>query len=78
MLKYDEYQGVIGIKPQIFQGSAGWSQAKLAEKTGTSTQYIGIIETKIKFPSSDMLQKPALALRLDPAELFYRKLTRKQ
>ena len=57
-----------------FRAARGWSQAKLAEKTGTSTQYIGMIETKIKFPSSDMLQKLALALSIDPAELFYRKI----
>ncbi len=57
-----------------FRAARGWSQAKLAEKTGTSTQYIGMIETKIKFPSSDMLQKLALALKIDPAELFYREI----
>lgn len=57
-----------------FRSARGWSQAKLAEKTGTSTQYIGMIETKIKFPSSEMLQRLALALKIDPAELFYREI----
>jgi len=57
-----------------FRAARGWSQAKLAEKTGTSTQYIRMIETKVKFPSSEMLQKLALALRVDPAELFYREI----
>jgi transcriptional regulator with XRE-family HTH domain len=38
-----------------FRAARGWSQAKLAEKAGTSTQYLGMIETKIKFPSSQML-----------------------
>ena len=33
-----------------------------------------MIETKIKFPSSYMLQKLALALSIDPAELFYKKI----
>jgi transcriptional regulator with XRE-family HTH domain len=56
---------------KTYRAVRGWSQAKLAEKTGTSTQYIGMIETKIKFPSSGMLQKLALALNIDPAELFY-------
>jgi len=59
---------------KAFRAARGWSQAKLAEKTGTSTQYIGMIETKIKFPSSDMLQKLALALAIDPAELFYKEI----
>ena len=57
-----------------YRVARGWSQAKLAEKTGTSTQYIGMIETKIKFPSSNMLEKLALALRIDPAELFYKEI----
>ena len=57
-----------------YRAARGWSQAKLAEKTGTSTQYIGMIETKIKFPSSQMLHKLAKALRIDPAELFYKEI----
>ena len=49
-----------------------WSQARLAEKTGTSTQYIAMIETKLKFPSSNMLHKLAKALGIDPSELFFK------
>jgi transcriptional regulator with XRE-family HTH domain len=52
----------------------GWSQAKLAEKTGTSTQYIGMLEIKGKFPSSDMIQKLASALSIDPTELFSKEI----
>jgi len=32
MLKYDEYQGIIGIKPQIFQGRAGMEPGKISGK----------------------------------------------
>jgi transcriptional regulator with XRE-family HTH domain len=52
----------------------GWSQAKLSEKTGTSTQYIGMLEIKGKFPSSDMIQKLASALSIDPTELFCKEI----
>jgi transcriptional regulator with XRE-family HTH domain len=52
----------------------GWSQAKLAEKTGTSTQYIGMLEIRGKFPSSDMIQKLASALSIDPTELFCKEI----
>jgi len=52
----------------------GWSQAKLAEKVGTSTQYIGTLEIRGKFPSSDMVHKLATALGIDPTELFYKDL----
>jgi transcriptional regulator with XRE-family HTH domain len=53
----------------------GWSQAKLAEKTGTSTHYIGMLETKFKFPSSEMIQKLSAALEIDPTELFFKELS---
>ena len=32
MPEYDEYQGIIGIKPQIFQGSAGVEPGKISGK----------------------------------------------
>jgi transcriptional regulator with XRE-family HTH domain len=52
----------------------GWSQAKLAEKVGTSTHYIGMLETKFKFPSSEMIQKLSAALSIDPTELFIKEI----
>jgi transcriptional regulator with XRE-family HTH domain len=55
--------------------SRGWSQAKLAEKTGTSTQYIGMLEIKGKFPSSEMVHKLASALKIDPTELFSKEVS---
>jgi transcriptional regulator with XRE-family HTH domain len=55
-----------------FRQERKWSQAKLGEKTGTSTHYIGMLETKFKFPSSEMIHKLAAALRVDPTELFYK------
>ena len=57
-----------------FRASRGWSQAKLAEKAGISTQHIGMIEIKNKFPSPSMIEKLAKALSIDPAELFYREI----
>ena len=48
----------------------GISQAKLAEKVNTSTHYIGMIESKKKFPSPEMLERIALALEIDAPELF--------
>ena len=58
-----------------FRQSRGWSQAKLAENTGTSTHYIGMLETKYKFPSSEMIQKLSIALCIDPTELFSKDIT---
>jgi transcriptional regulator with XRE-family HTH domain len=65
---------LLAINLKSFRAARGWSQAKLAEKAGISTQHIGMIETKIKFPSSAMIEKLAKALNIDPAELFYREI----
>jgi transcriptional regulator with XRE-family HTH domain len=48
----------------------GLSQAKLAAKINTSTHYIGMIETKKKFPSPEMLERIASALEIDAPQLF--------
>ena len=43
----------------------GISQVNLAERVGTSTQYIGQIEQNKKFPSPEMLERIAEALEVD-------------
>ena len=48
----------------------GISQAQLAEKADTSTNYIAQIEQQNKFPSSEMLERIAFALEFDSWELF--------
>jgi transcriptional regulator with XRE-family HTH domain len=48
----------------------GLSQAKLARKANTSTQYVAMIELEKKFPSPEMLERLAAALEIDPQELF--------
>ena len=42
----------------------------LAEHCGTSTSYIGEIEIGKKFPSVEMIQKIADALKVQPYKLF--------
>ena len=48
----------------------GLSQESLAEKAGTSTTHIGMIEIGKKFPSTKMLEQIAAALGIDTPELF--------
>ena len=48
----------------------GFSQETLAEKAGTSTTHIGMIEIGKKFPSVKMMEKIAEALGIDTPELF--------
>jgi transcriptional regulator with XRE-family HTH domain len=48
----------------------GLSQAKLAEKVDTASNYIALIETGKRFPSPQMIQRIAAALQVDTPELF--------
>jgi transcriptional regulator with XRE-family HTH domain len=48
----------------------GISQAVLAERVNTSTHYIAMIELMRKTPSLPMLERIAVALEIDPPELF--------
>jgi transcriptional regulator with XRE-family HTH domain len=50
--------------------SNGLSQAELAELVNTSTHYIGMIEMQRQFPSPEMLERIAGALKIDSPELF--------
>lgn len=63
---------VLAFNLKRFRQARGWSQALLAEKADTSTNYIGMLENTVKFPSSEMIQKLALALGIDPTDLFLR------
>jgi len=65
---------VLALNLKKHRQARGWSQAKLAEKVGTSTHYIGMLETKAKFPSSEMIQKLSFALGIDPTELFSKEI----
>jgi len=65
---------VIANNLKKFRQARGWSQAYLAEKTETSTNYIGMLENSVKFPSSEMIQKLAYALGIDPTELFTKEI----
>lgn len=46
------------------------SQEKLAEYCGTSTSYIGLMETYRNIPKLSTIEKIAAALNVSPQELF--------
>jgi transcriptional regulator with XRE-family HTH domain len=48
----------------------GLSQAKLAEMANISTGYLAMIELEKNFPSDEVLERIAHALKIDPTELF--------
>lgn len=50
--------------------SAGLSQDQLAQKSGTSQSHIAKIESARNDPGTDVIQKIAKALSVDPARVF--------
>ncbi|GHV90899.1 hypothetical protein AGMMS50268_14020 [Spirochaetia bacterium] len=65
---------IVAKNMKAYRNALGLSQAKLAEKVETSTHYIGMIETKIKFPSPEMLERIAKALGIDTIALFSKEI----
>jgi transcriptional regulator with XRE-family HTH domain len=61
---------VLGKNIKNYRKLRGFSQETLAEKAGTSTTHIGMIEIGRKFPSAQMLMHIADALGVDTTELF--------
>jgi len=49
----------------------GLTQEKMAEKAEISTHYLAMVELARKFPSANMLERIAIALEIEPHELFY-------
>jgi len=74
--KIESKYGMTNIKALLAQNikkrreKLGISQAKLAERVDTSTNYIAQIEQQYKFPSAEMLERLAIALEMDTPELF--------
>jgi transcriptional regulator with XRE-family HTH domain len=48
----------------------GFSQDKLAELAGISSQYLATVETCRKFPTPEVLDRLAAALNIETHELF--------
>ncbi|MDR3302278.1 MAG: helix-turn-helix transcriptional regulator [Spirochaetaceae bacterium] len=55
---------------KIHRKSLGLSQAKFAEKIDTASNYIALIETGKRFPTPQMIERIALALKIDTPDLF--------
>lgn len=68
----DFLDGMVGRRIAKWRRSAGWSQARLAEKVNLSTETISRLETGVTMPSLTRLAVIARALDVDLADLFRR------
>jgi len=53
-----------------YRHNRGFSQDKLAELAGISSQYLATVETCRKFPTPEVLDRLAFALGIESHELF--------
>jgi transcriptional regulator with XRE-family HTH domain len=70
-----DIRDIFSANLRSFRLARAWTQAELAARAGATVNYIGLLESKQKFPSSEMVQKLAAALEIDPTELFALKLS---
>jgi len=61
---------ILAKNMKSYRIALGFTQAYLAEKIDTSTNYIGLIEKRKRFPSPEMIERIAAALGIEPKELF--------
>ncbi|MDR0450300.1 MAG: helix-turn-helix domain-containing protein [Treponema sp.] len=65
---------LLALNMKIYRNELGLSQSRLADKVNTASNYIALIETGKKFPSTRMLERIAEALDVDTTALFSLKL----
>ena len=61
---------VLASNMKLYRKNLGLTQEKLAEMVDISDNYIALIETGRRFPSVNMLERIAKALKKDTIELF--------
>lgn len=64
------FQEILAKNLKTIRKNRNLTQFDLAELCNTSTNYIALIETCKKFPSSNMLSKITEILNIQPQELF--------
>jgi transcriptional regulator with XRE-family HTH domain len=69
-IKMTDLRKLLAKNIKKYRKIRGFSQEILAEKAGTSTTHIGMVEIGKKFPSVNMLERIAFALGIDTPELF--------
>jgi transcriptional regulator with XRE-family HTH domain len=70
MEKQDNLKEILAKNLRENRRKCGLSQEKLAEKAGISTQYLAMIEIARKFPTSEVLEHLAEAMKIKVYELF--------
>jgi transcriptional regulator with XRE-family HTH domain len=70
MEKTANLREILGKNLRENRRKCGFSQEKLAEMAGISTQYLAMIEISRKFPTAEVLERLAGAMGIKVYELF--------
>lgn len=65
-----EIAEILGKNIRTFRQEAGWTQERLAEKSGISVPFMTQIELARKTPSLDVIESIAKALNVSYSQLF--------
>ena len=61
---------VLAENMKKYRQKLGITQPELAERANISTNFVGMIEQKRKFPTPEILDRIAMALEVETSELF--------
>ena len=61
---------ILAQNMKTYRQKLGITQPELAERANISTNFIGMIEQKRKFPAPEILERIATALEIETPELF--------
>jgi transcriptional regulator with XRE-family HTH domain len=66
----EKIREILAKNIKVSRQKLGITQPELAERAGISTNFIGMIEQKRKFPAPEVLERIAAALEIETSELF--------
>jgi len=66
----EKIREILAQNMKLYRQKLGITQPELAERANISTNFIGMIEQKRKFPAPEMLERIAAAMEIETAELF--------
>jgi transcriptional regulator with XRE-family HTH domain len=66
----EKIRDILAQNMKIYRQKLGITQPELAERAKISTNFVGMIEQKRKFPAPEILDRIAVALEIETSELF--------
>jgi transcriptional regulator with XRE-family HTH domain len=69
-----KFRAIVARNLRVLRKQNGLTQEELAFQAGINRNYVGQIEREEKSPTVDVVEKLALAIGVEPGDLFIQKL----